>query len=93
MGVYVFNQTPVISLVANYDQSTVCNMPPAYLDTRVGQLLTNVDYMMKSLWHGAHIPRDKRIKFAERWREIFDVNSNGQPDTRKSLYSDFQFAG
>ncbi|CAG5120159.1 unnamed protein product, partial [Candidula unifasciata] len=93
LGIYVFNQTPAISLEANFDQATVCNLPPAYLDTRVGQLLTNVDYMMKSLWHGAYIPRDKRLKFTERWREILNISASGKPETRKPLLGEFQTSG
>ena len=53
IGIFVFNQTPNISLEPNFDQSSSCQIPPAYQDTRVGQLLINVDYMLKALWHGA----------------------------------------
>lgn len=87
------HQTPNISLEANYDLATVCNIPPAYLDTRVGQLLIAVDYMMKSLWHGAYFPREKRTKFTERWRSNLDVNSAGKPETKKPLLTEFTSAG
>ena len=92
-GIFVLNQIPSVSLEANFDQSTSCQIPPAYLDTRVGQLLTNTDYMMKGMWHGAYFPRDKRIKFAERWRGNLDVNSAGKPETKKPLLTEFISAG
>ena len=92
-GIFVFNQLPTISLEANFDQSSACQMPPAYHDTRVGQVLVNVDYALKALWHGAYFPRDKRIKFSERWRNHLDVNANGKPETRKQLLTEFLNAG
>lgn len=69
------NQTPSIALEANYDCSTSCQNPPAYFETRIGQILSDVDYMMKSLWHGANFPKDKRTKFAERWRQAVNLNT------------------
>ena len=85
-GIYILNQTPSITLEANYDCSTSCQIPPAYYDTRIGQILTDVDYMMKSLWHGAYFPKDKRTKFAERWRQAVNLNTTtGEPETRRSL--------
>ena len=92
-GIYALNQVPTIALEANFDQSTSCQLPPAYQDTRVGQILCNVDYMLKSLWHGAYFPKDKRTKFAERWRNSLDVNANGQPETKKPLLTEFTTAG
>ena len=86
IGIYILNQTPSVALEGNYDCSTSCQIPPAYLDTRVGQLLINVDYMMKSLWHGAYFPKEKRPKFAERWRQSVNLNTTtGEPETRRSL--------
>ena len=86
IGIYILNQTPSISLEANYDCSTSCQIPPAYFDTRIGQILSDVDYMMKSLWHGAYFPKDKRTKFAERWRQAVNLNTTtGEPETRRSL--------
>ena len=86
IGIYILNQTPSITLEANYDCSTSCQIPPAYFDTRIGQILSNVDYMMKSLWHGAYFPKDKRTKFAERWRQAVNLNTTtGEPETRRSL--------
>lgn len=80
------NQTPSIALEANYDCSTSCQNPPAYFVTRIGQILSDVDYMMKSLWHGAYFPKDKRTKFAERWRQAANLKTAiGEPETRKSL--------
>ena len=56
-GIYVLHQTPLISLEANYDQSTSCQLPPAYQDTRIGQILVNVDYIMKCLCMGPTSPK------------------------------------
>lgn len=89
----MLNQTPIISLEANFDQATVCNMPPAYVDTRIGQLLTNVDYMLKGLWHGAYFPREKRMKFTERWRSALDINMLGKPESKKPMVTEFVSAG
>lgn len=85
-GIFILNQTPSITLEANYDSSTSCQIPPAYYDTRIGQILCEVDYTMKSLWHGAYFPKDKRTKFAERWRQAVNFNSaTGEPETRRNL--------
>nr|XP_022304477.1 ankyrin and armadillo repeat-containing protein-like isoform X4 [Crassostrea virginica] len=89
-GIYVLNQTPSISLEALYDQGTWCNLPPGFNDTHIGQLLISVDYMMKSLWHGAYFPKEKRTKFNDKWREHFQVSKqNGKPEKEKSFLSDF----
>lgn len=93
LGIYVLNQLPSISLESNFDHSTSCQLPPAYLDTRVGQLLINVDYMLKGLWHGAYFPAESRAKFSERWRGNLDVNSAGKPETKKSILTEFTMAG
>ena len=87
------HQTPCISLEANYDQASVCNLPPCYHDTRVGQVLISVDYMLKALWHGAYFPKEKRTKFTERWRGNLDVNASGKPETKKPLLTEFTSAG
>ncbi|ELU04066.1 hypothetical protein CAPTEDRAFT_159631 [Capitella teleta] len=92
-GIYVLNQVPTIALEANFDQSTSVQIPPAYMDTRVGQIMTNIDYMMKALWHGAYFPREKRTKFSERWRGNLDVNASGKPETKKTLLTEFTTAG
>lgn len=92
-GIFVLNQLPNIALEVNFDESTSCQLPPAYIDTRVGQVLINVDYMMKALWHGVYFPKDKRTKFSERWRGNLDVNSNGKPETKKPLIKEFESAG
>ena len=85
-GIYVLNQTPSVHLEANYDDSTTINLPPAYCDTRVGQLLIEVDYLMKSLWHGAYFPKEKRTKFAERWRQLVNLNTHtGVPETKRNI--------
>ena len=92
-GIYIMHQTPLICLEANYDQSTSCQLPPAYHDTRVGQIMINVDYIMKCLWHGAYFPKEKRSKFSERWRSNLNINQNGKPETKKSLLTEFLNAG
>jgi len=93
MGLYVLNQAPSLSLEANFDQSTTCQLPPAYQDTRIGQIMINVDYMMKALWHGCYFPKDKRTKFSEKWRSSLDVNANGKPETKKTLITEFLQCG
>jgi len=94
IGIYVCNQLPAITLDANFDKSTTCHIPPAYIDTRVGQILISLDYMLKGLWHGAYMPKEKRTKFTERWRSNVDVNTtNGKPETKKPLLPEFISAG
>ncbi|XP_022535803.2 ankyrin and armadillo repeat-containing protein [Astyanax mexicanus] len=93
VGIYCFNQVPSISLEPNFDQSTSCQLSPAYYDTKVGQILVNIDYTMKSLWHGAYIPKEKRIHFTELWRSSMGVDSNGFPHTRKDILAEFLTAG
>lgn len=78
---------------ANFDQSTTCQLPPAFIDTKVGQILIQIDYLMKGLWHGAYFPREKRVKFTEKWRTNLDVNAQGKPETRKTLLLEFVSAG
>ena len=94
MGIYGMNQMPILQLEANIDQSTSCQLPPAYLDTRVGQVMINVDYMMKGLWHGAYFPIEKRLKFTERWKSSLDVDPNtGRAATKKPFVTEFTAAG
>lgn len=93
VGIYCFNQVPLISLEPNHDQSTSCQLSPAYCDTRVGQILINIDYTMKALWHGAHMPREKRIRFSELWRSSMGVDANGVPQTKKDVLEEFLTAG
>jgi hypothetical protein len=57
------------------------------------QILVNVDYMMKCLWHGAYMPKEKRTKFSERWRSNMDINQAGKPETKKPLLTEFTSAG
>lgn len=93
VGIYGFNQVPVISLVPNYDQSSTCQLPPAYYDTKVGQILINIDYTIKALWHGSYISREKRSRFSELWRSIMAVDSDGVPQTKKDVLAEFLNAG
>ncbi|KAM3916003.1 ankyrin and armadillo repeat-containing protein [Leptodactylus fuscus] len=93
VGIYCFNQVPSISLDANFDCSTSCQLPPAYYDTRVGQILISVDYMIKALWHGAYMAAEKRMRFSEFWRSVMDIDGNGRPQTKKNIYEEFCSAG
>ncbi|XP_077072517.1 ankyrin and armadillo repeat-containing protein [Siphateles boraxobius] len=93
VGIYGFNQVPVINLVPNYDQSSTCQLPPAYYDTKVGQILINIDYAIKALWHGSYISREKRMRFSELWRSIMAVDSDGVPQTKKDVLEEFLNAG
>ncbi|XP_036598334.1 ankyrin and armadillo repeat-containing protein [Trichosurus vulpecula] len=93
VGIYCLNQIPSISLETNYDQSSSCQLPPAYFDTRIGQILINVDYMIKSLWHGIYMPKEKRVRFSEMWRSLMDVDVEGKPQTDKDIFAEFSAAG
>ncbi|XP_078249689.1 ankyrin and armadillo repeat-containing protein [Pogona vitticeps] len=93
VGIYCLNQIPSISLDANYDQSTSCSLPPAYFDTRIGQMLIAVDYMLKALWHGAYMPKEKRVRFSELWRSSMDIDADGTPQTEKTAGAEFCQAG
>ena len=52
VGMYVLNQHPSLQLETNFDESTACQLPPAYIDTKLGQIMINTDYWLKALWHG-----------------------------------------
>nr|XP_060636465.1 ankyrin and armadillo repeat-containing protein [Anolis sagrei ordinatus] len=93
VGIYCLNQIPSISLDANYDQSTSCSIAPAYFDTRIGQMLISVDYMLKALWHGAYMPKEKRVRFSELWRSSMDIDADGTPQTEKTACAEFCQAG
>ncbi|GAB1601052.1 hypothetical protein Ahia01_000383400 [Argonauta hians] len=84
-GIYVLNQSPTISLETNFDLTSTCNLPPAYDNTKVGQLLIEVDYMMKALWHGLYLPKHKRSKFLDKWRAYYKSNSYGVQTGEKML--------
>ena len=74
-------------------------MSPVYHDTRVGRLLTEVDATLKCLWHGVCFPRDKRVKFADRWRSIVERNDDNieslaaDKESRNQLLAEFINAG
>lgn len=93
IGIYVLNQHPNLQLEANFDQSTSCQLPVAYVDTKLGQIMINTDYWLKALWHGSFFPREKRIKFTERWRQIMDVDANGIAQTKKPVFYEFMNSG
>ena len=93
-GIYILNQVPSLSLETNFDFSTSCQMPVGYHDTRIGQLMISVDYMLKSIWHGAILPDDKRSKFNERWRQSVNLNTlTGEAETRRSHLHIWKEAG
>jgi hypothetical protein len=52
IGIYVLNQHPSLQLEVNFDESTTCQIPPAYIDTKIGQIMISTDYWLKALWHG-----------------------------------------
>ena len=80
-GIYVFNQTPSISFESNYDCSSACILPSAYVDTFLGQCLFNIDYFVKSLLHGNTVPqREKRLRLNEKWRKVVSENPSGLHD-------------
>ncbi|TFK13595.1 Peflin [Platysternon megacephalum] len=93
VGIYCLNQIPSISLDSNYDHSTSCQLPPAYIDTRIGQILISVDYMLKALWHGVYMPKEKRVRFSELWRSSMDIDMDGNPQTEKNIFLEFCSAG
>lgn len=93
VGIYCFNQVPSISLEPNPDQSSACHLTPAYCDTRVGQILINVDYTMKALWHGAYIPKEKRSCFLELWRSSMSVHPNRLHQAEKDRLAEFLTTG
>ncbi|XP_073162244.1 ankyrin and armadillo repeat-containing protein isoform X3 [Lepidochelys kempii] len=93
VGIYCLNQIPSISLDSNYDRSSSCQLPPAYIDTRIGQILISVDYMLKALWHGVYMPKEKRVRFSELWRSGMDIDMDGNPQTEKNIFSEFCSAG
>ncbi|XP_062434919.1 ankyrin and armadillo repeat-containing protein [Rhea pennata] len=93
VGIYCLNQIPLISLDGNYDQSTSCQLPPAYIDTRIGQILISVDYMLKALWHGAYIPKEKRVRFSKLWRSEMDIDADGKPQTEENIFLKFCSGG
>jgi len=98
-GIYAFNQLPSISLEVNEDMTSTCQLPPVYHDTRVGRLLTDVDATLKCLWHGVCFPRDKRLKFAERWRGVVQASGgninalSADKESRNQLLAEFISAG
>ncbi|XP_054977984.1 ankyrin and armadillo repeat-containing protein [Sorex araneus] len=93
VGIYCLNQIPSISLEANYDQSSSCQLPPAYYDTRIGQILIRIDYMLKALWHGLYMPKEKRARFSELWRTILDIDPDGKPQTNRNIFGEFHSSG
>ncbi|XP_038645098.1 ankyrin and armadillo repeat-containing protein isoform X1 [Scyliorhinus canicula] len=93
LGIYILNQVPTIYLDGNYDCSTTCHLSPAYHDTLIGQILINVDYTMKALWHGVYMPTEKRKRFSEIWPSFLDVDIGETSKTEEDILSEFIKAG
>lgn len=78
-GIYVFNQTPSISLDSNYDSTTSISIMSAYNDTLVGEALFAVDYYMKSLLHGSTVAqKENRAKLLGDWKKFPQHNLRGE---------------
>ena len=92
IGIYALNQHPNLVLDANFDESTSCTMPPAYIDTKLGQIMINTDYWLKALWHGAFFSRDKRLRFSKSWRPLFGVVDSAT-SKKRDILEDFIQAG
>ncbi|XP_051885955.1 ankyrin and armadillo repeat-containing protein [Pristis pectinata] len=93
LGIYVMNQVPSIYIDGNFDHSSSCLLSPAYHDTLTGQILINVDYTMKALWHGAYMSKEKRMRFSEYWRSNVNIGFNGTSKTKEDILSEFLKAG
>ncbi|XP_036356044.1 ankyrin and armadillo repeat-containing protein-like [Octopus sinensis] len=90
VGIYCFSQVPNLTLETNADMSSECNISPVYKKTRVAEIVTEVDYMVKALWHGSFFPKEKRLKFSDTWRKKLDVDENGQIQTKRDIFSEFE---
>lgn len=93
IGMYVLNQHPYLHFESNYDYSTSCQLPPAYMDTKLGQLMIQTDYWMKALWHGSFFDKVKRGQFVQKFMTALDVDSNGNSQSKKSILKEFLIAG
>ena len=49
--------------------------------------MINCDSWLKSVWHGVFMPREKRSKFADRWRHFSD------PTCTRSLPNEYETGG
>jgi hypothetical protein len=49
--------------------------------------MTNCDAWLKSVWHGVFMTREKRTKFADRWRQLSD------PSLSRTLAYEYESAG
>ena len=56
-------------------------------------LYENICHNLQGIWHGAYFPRDKRVKFNEKWRTNLDVNSTGVAETKNPFLPEFTSAG
>ncbi|XP_077970650.1 ankyrin and armadillo repeat-containing protein-like isoform X1 [Styela clava] len=93
VGIFALNQMPSLSFEPNFDSSTSCQLPLAYKNTTVGQILISLDYKMKSLWHGATVPDKKRSTLAERWRSFVDMDKATGQVNKKNAFQEFTVAG
>ncbi|KAI3388378.1 hypothetical protein SNEBB_003738 [Seison nebaliae] len=88
IGIYLFNQTPNISLERNYNDTTSVNLPPCYIDTRIGRILSETLYWFDALWYGCGFKRSDRLKFTERWRTLEYTQMSSE-----DLLNEFKLAG
>ncbi|GAB6020841.1 hypothetical protein CHUAL_003494 [Chamberlinius hualienensis] len=89
VGMFVFNQLPGISLEAAYDKSTICQLPVAYKNTTIGQSLIEVDYMLKCMWLGGFMAKEKRVEFNTKWKSLVEHRTT----SRQSLLNNFIHEG
>lgn len=85
IGIFAFNQMPSFSFEPNHDLTSTCQLPLAYKNTTLGQLLISMDYLLKSLWHGTTVPEKMRPSLTDRWHSfvkdkniVTDFNNAGQ---------------
>jgi len=93
IGMYVLNSHPTLHFETNNDHSTSCQLPPAYIDTKLGQVMISTDYWLKALWHGSFFEKSRRIQFVQKYLGHLDVDSNGNAQTKKSIFKEFLAAG
>ncbi|KAM6258723.1 LOW QUALITY PROTEIN: ankyrin and armadillo repeat-containing protein [Spheniscus humboldti] len=79
---------PSISSDANYRYRTSCQLPPAYIDTKTGQILISVDYMAE-VWG---TPKEKCVRFFELWCSEMDIDTDGKTQTDGNICQHFQYA-
>ncbi|KAM4608676.1 LOW QUALITY PROTEIN: ankyrin and armadillo repeat-containing protein [Polymixia lowei] len=81
VSIYCFNQVPLISLEPNHDQSTTCQLSPAYWS------ILSYDYTIKVLWHEAFIPKEKHICFSGLWQNSVGLADISEDPCYHSTYN------